>query len=244
MLLDLYTSLTTPCSPYIRRMGYLSEAIDMRGRARRYSGAWRNHLENSRSFILGSAGSCGAKDKAVIFGSGLLLDCPLADLSSLFREIVLMDVVCLPGVRKQIGQYHNVRFIECDVTGVAEALFRNGEKGFLELPEPGPDLVTDVRDSSLVVSLNILSQLWVVPRAYASRRLRGLDEYAVDEWCGRVVASHYAALRSLSCGVCLVADSEFVKRDRKGDVISRGSTVYDLELPEPDASWTWNIAPC
>jgi hypothetical protein len=243
MLLDLYTSLTTRCSPFIRRMGYLNEAIEMRSRARRHQAAWKPHLDKTRNFVLSVAETCRDRNRAVILGSGLLLDVPLAELSSKFRQVVLMDVVCLPEVRKQMGQYNNVRFNEYDVTGIADVLFQIGEKGISELPELGPALSTEIKDSSLVVSLNILSQLWVVPRAYVSRRMRGLDEYAVDEWCGRVVTSHYAALTSLSCDVCLVADYGFVKRDRKGDVISKGSTVYGLELPVPGASWTWNIAP-
>ncbi|MBS1242576.1 MAG: hypothetical protein H6R44_331 [Nitrospirae bacterium] len=243
MLLDLFTYLTTPCSSFIRRMGYLNEAIEMRGRSRHNMVAWQPHLDNTRRFILSAAEKCRNRNKAVILGSGLLLDVPLAELSSLFQEVVLMDVVCLPEARKQIGQYNNVRFIECDVTGVAEDLFRKGQRGLPGLPESEPFLPAVVRDAGLVVSLNILSQLWVVPRAYASQRMRGLDEYAVDEWCGRIVAAHYALLRSLSCDVCLVADHEFVKRDSEGMVVSRGSTVYGLELPRPDASWTWNIAP-
>jgi hypothetical protein len=243
MLLDLFTSLFTPCSSFVRRMGYLTEAIEMRSRSRRNAVAWKPHLDNTRKFVLSVAEKRRNRDRAIILGSGLLLDVPLAELSSMFREIVLMDVVCLPEARKQTGLYNNVRFIEYDVTGISEAMFRNGEKGVAELPEPRPELSTDIMDGSLVVSLNILSQLWVVPRAYASRRMRGLDEYVVDEWCDRIVASHYGALSSLSCDVCLVADHAFVKRDEKGDVISQGSTVYGFELPEPDASWTWNIAP-
>ena len=243
MLLDLFTYLTTPCSTFIRRMGYLNEAIEMRGRARLHAAAWQLHLDNTRRFILSAAEKCRNRNKAVILGSGLLLDVPLAKISSMFREVVLMDVVCLPDAGKQIGQYSNVRFIEYDVTGIAEDLFRKGQRGLPELPESGPSLPAVARDAGLVVSLNILSQLWVVPRAYASQRTRGLDEYAVDEWCGRIVAAHYALLRSLSCDVCLVADHEFVKRDSEGMVVSRGSTVYGLELPRPDASWTWNIAP-
>lgn len=243
MLSDLITSLTTPCSPFIRRMGYLNEAIEMRSRARRHAAAWRPHLDNTRSFVLSSAEKCRNRSKAVILGSGLLLDVPLAEISSMFREVVLMDVVCLPEVRKQIRLYNNARFIECDVTNTAERLYRNGLKGIRDLPESVPSVPGIGQDCGLVVSLNILSQLWVVPRAYASQQMRGLDEYAVDEWCGRIVAAHYALLRSLSCDICLVADHEFVKRNSEGMVISRGSTVYELELPRPDASWTWNIAP-
>jgi hypothetical protein len=243
MLKDLLDSIRLPCSPYIRRMGYLTEAIEMRGRARRHTTAWHSHLERSRSFILASAETCPTRNRVAILGSGLLLDVPLVDLSTMFREVVLMDVVCLPEIRKLIARHSNARFIEHDVTGVAERVLLTGQRGGSELPEPTPELSGEIRDSSLVVSLNILSQLWVVPRAYASRHMRGLDEYAVDEWCGRIVAAHYGALKSLSCDVCLIADHAFVKRIRTGEVISRGSTVYDLELPEPDRTWTWNISP-
>jgi hypothetical protein len=243
MLSDLITSLTTPCSPLIRRMGYLNEAIEMRGRARLHAAAWQPHLDNTRSFVLSSAEMCRNRNKAVILGSGLLLDVPLAEITSMFRDVVLMDVVCLREVRKQIRTYNNVSFMECDVTNTAERLYQNGLKGIHELPESVPSVPGIGQDCGLVVSLNILSQLWVVPRAHAARQMRGLNEYQVDEWCGRIVAAHYAYLRSLPCDVCLVADYEFVKRDSGGRVISRGSTVYGLELPRPDASWTWNIAP-
>jgi hypothetical protein len=243
MLSDLITSLTTPCSPFIRRMGYLTEAVEMRGRSRRHRTAWQPHLDKTRNFVLSSAGKCANKDKIVILGSGLLLDVPLAELSSLFREVVLMDVVCLPDIRKQIRIYNNVSFVEGDVTNTAERLHRNGLHAIHELPESVPSVTGIGQDCGLIVSLNILSQLWVVPRAYAARQFRGLNEYQVDEWCGRVVAAHYTYLQSLPCDVCLVADHEFVKRDSSGGIISRGSTVYGLELPRPDASWTWNIAP-
>lgn len=243
MLSDLITSLTTPCSPAIRHLGYLTEAIDMRGRARRNTSAWQTHLDNTRSFVLSSAEKCQNRSRIIILGSGLLLDVPLAELASLFREVILMDVVCLPGIRKQIKACNNVSFIECDVTNTTGQLYQNGLKGIPELPESVPLLPGIGRDCGLVVSLNILSQLWVVPRAYAGRRFRGLNEYQVDEWCGRVVAAHYSFLRSLPCDVCLVADHAFVKRDRVGGVISKESTVYDLELPAPDREWTWNIVP-
>ena len=81
MLLDLYTSLTTPCSPFIRRMGYLSEAIEMRGRSRRHQAAWLPHIEKTRAFVLSVTEKCRNRDTAIILGSGLLLDVPLAELS-------------------------------------------------------------------------------------------------------------------------------------------------------------------
>lgn len=224
-------------------MGYLDEAIALRGRYRRNRASWRPHLENTRRFVLTVAESCRNRRKAVILGSGLLLDVPLAELAAMFRELVLMDVVCLPEVRRHLKEYDNVRFVEHDTTAIAERLYGGGHDGLPELPEPPPLGPEIDENTGLVVSLNLLSQLWVVPRSYAARRLRVPPGDRIDEWCRGIVESHYRSLRSLSCDVCLVADHEFVKRDRQGQVISRASSIYDLALPGPDRSWTWNIVP-
>lgn len=241
MLLDLFTHLTTSCSPYVRRLGYLGETVAMRGRYRRNRTAWQPHLDNTCAFVLAVAEKVRNKSKVVILGSGLLLDVPLGELSMMFREVVLMDTVCLPEVCRQIKGYANVSFIERDVTNIAERLFTNRQQGIPELPKV---LSAEIdNDADLVISLNILSQLWVVPRTYATSQRPALPHDQVEDWCGRIVESHYATLRSLTCDVCLVADHEFVKRDHDGTIISRASTLYGLVLPEPDASWTWNIAP-
>ncbi len=242
MFSNLLATLTTPLSPSLRALGYLDEAIAMRRRARRNRDAWQPHLVNTRSFVLSSAEKCRDRNKAVVLGSGLLLDVPLAELSDLFRDVVLMDVVCLAEVRRQIKRYPNVRFIERDAIGVAERLFRQSTGEATALPEPSSS-VGAYDGASLVVSLNILSQLWVVPRAFIGRLHRAIAPEQVDDWCARVVEAHYSALRGLSCDVCLIGDHEVVKRDRDRNIISRGSTVYGLKLPPPDASWTWNIVP-
>lgn len=243
MLHEFFTSLTTPCPAHLRALGYLYEAIALRSRYQRNRAAWQPHLEKSRGFVLTAAERCSNKSKIVILGSGLLLDVPLKELSALFREVVLMDVICLPEVRGQIKKYGNVRFVEHDVTNVAERLYQHGQERISELPEPAPGASEINENTGLVVSLNILSQLWVIPRAYAANHIPGLAEDQIEEWCSRLVASHYEYLRSLPCGVCLVADHAFVKRDPAGQVISRDSTVYGLELPAPEDSWTWNIMP-
>lgn len=243
MFFDLFIHLTTSCSPCVRRMGYLDETIDMRSRYRRNRAAWQPHLDNTRRFVLAVAEKVRNRNKVVILGSGLLLDVPLAELAGMFREVVLMDTVCLPEVRRQIKGYRNVSFIEHDVTHVAERLFMNRQQGIQELPEAGYAPSDIEKNAGLVISLNILSQLWVVPRTFASKQRPGLPHDQVEDWCRQIVDAHYASLASLSCDVCLVADHEFVKRDKEGSVISRASTIYNLVLPEPDASWTWNIAP-
>jgi hypothetical protein len=239
----LFTNLTTSCSPYVCHLGYLDETIAMRGRYRRNRTEWQSHLDNTRRFVLATAESIQNKDKVIILGSGLLLDIPLAELSAMFQEVVLMDIVCLPEVRRQIKGYKNVSFVEHDVTKIAERLFINRQQGIDELPKAFPEPPEVYKNAELVISLNILSQLWVVPRTFVSTQRPALPHDQVEEWCRQIVESHYTSLRSLSCDVCLVADHEFIKRDHAGSIISKASTLYDLVLPEPDESWTWNIAP-
>lgn len=175
-----------------------------------------------------------------MIGSGLLLDVPLQELSTLFNDVVLMDVICLPEVRRRIRGYRNVTFREHDATNIAKLLYDAGKQGLPVLPDASPALPGD---TGLLVSLNILSQLWVIPRAYVVRRRPAPPEDQVDDWCRRIVESHFASLRSMTGDVCLIADHEYVTRDHAGRIVSRASTIYDLPLPEPDDSWTWNIVP-
>ncbi len=243
MFSGLFTHLTAACPQYVRHMDYLDEAIAMRQRYRRNRASWQPHLERTRQFVLSSAEKCRDRGKVVILGAGLLLDVPLAELSTMFREVALLDIVLLPEVQKMIKGHSNVKFIQYDVTNMAEKLYNNIQQGIHELPKAASAVSELDEDAGMVVSLNILSQLWVIPRAYALRKLPRIDEEQVDDWCRQIVESHYTFLLSTPCTVCLIADYEFVKRDREGRIVSQGSTISRLALPRPDASWMWDIVP-
>jgi hypothetical protein len=243
MLYELYTYVTTPCPQYVRHMDYLYEAIAMKSRYQRNRTAWQPHLEQTRRTILAAAKGSRNRTRVVILGSGPLLDVPLEELSSLFNEVVLLDIVFLPEVCKRVKPYDNVKLVQHDVTNMAQRLYENVRSGQIELPNAAPAVPHIDKNTGLVVSLNILSQLWVMPRTYALKKLHNVEEEAIDDWCRQITDSHYAFLQSLPCPVCLIADHEFVKRDREGRIVSQGSTIAGIALPEPEASWTWNIAP-
>src|SRR5512146_3159648 len=205
MLSELFSYVTTACPQYVRHMDYLDDAIAMRSRYRRNQEAWRPHLEHTRRFILSVAKKCRNRNKAVVLGSGLLLDVPLKELSSLFQEVVLVDIVFLPEVRSSIKQFGNVKLLQHDVTNMAKQLHENVRRGLRELPDAAPAAPEIDEKTGLVVSLNLLSQLWVVPRSYALMNLSGLNEEQVDDWCRRTVESHYAFLRSMPWGAACAA---------------------------------------
>ncbi len=243
MLHELFTYLSTPCEPSVRRMGYLYEAIAMRGRYRRCRADWDGHLDRSRHAVLETASACRTHGAALILGSGLLLDVPLAELAERFQEVVLADIVHLPQARRYARRFGNVRLLQYDASTVARRLFEGVRSGGRELPEP---YAADLRLSSattMVVSLNLLSQLSVIPRRYALAHLPGLIQSDLETWSLRIVASHHAALSELDCEVCLITDYAYAKRDRHGQVCEEGSTLHGFELPAPSSAWTWRIAP-
>jgi hypothetical protein len=70
-----------------------------------------------------------------------------------------------------------------------------------------------------------------------------LDENELASWCEHIRIAHLAALESLPCDVCVIADYAYILRDRKGAIVEEGSTVGNLILPHADETWRWEIAP-
>lgn len=243
MLSELFTYLTTSCPPHIRRMGYLHESIAIRGRYERNQSAWQEHIERSQDFILSSARKCPKRGKVLVLGAGLLLDVPLDALVGVFQQVVLVDIVFLPEIRRRAKKYSNVVLMQHDVTNMANILHHNVQHGIRDLPQSVSFIPDLAEEAGLVVSLNILSQLPAVPRAYAFKKIPCLDEGHIHLWCRQIVDAHFKTLLSLRCNVCLITDYEFEERDRADKAISSSSTLYDISLPEPEASWIWDIAP-
>lgn len=243
MLAELITSLITPCRPYVRGLGYLHEALAIRSRYRRCQAAWRGHLERSCDFVLTCAERCDDRRQVVVLGAGLLLDVPLAALATIFRRVILVDIVFLPEVRRRVRSYRNVVLVEQDVTKMAATLYRRRNQELLALPLSVPDIPALADGVGLVVSLNILSQLTVVPLAYARKHWPSLAAAQGEDWCRQIMEAHYRALLATPGAVCLIADYAFEERDRRGEVVNCDSTVFDLPLPRPDIVWAWEIAP-
>lgn len=246
MLKELLTYFTNPCPKHIRHMGYLYEAIAMRERYRRNKASWLKHLENSKNFILTTSEKIQNRHKIIIIGSGLLFDVPLKQLADLFKEVILVDIVHLTEVRRHTKRYKNVSLVEYDVTNTAKILFQNIKNGIMDLPDSLPDLPTDIGiepEASLVVSLNILSQLPVIPHLYSIRKCPETEARKMETWCREIIESHISWLFSMPCDSCMISDHEFTKKDKNGRIIEKGSTVYGVNLPEFENQWTWSIAP-
>ena len=121
-----------------------------------------------------------------------------------------------------------------DVTGVLDAVSRG------ELASPRSYHLIDDPEVDLVVSLNLLSQLPVIP-------VRSLDGRAAPEplaaMAQDLVRSHLADLARSRASTLLVSDVERVVVGRDGREVERGSLIADLPEPAHDREWWWDIAP-
>ncbi len=233
MLAEWIAYLTTPCPRHLRAMGYLKGLIGLEARYRRCRKAWAPHLKNTKATILEAAMACPSKRRAVVMGSGPLLDVPLAELSFLFDEVVLADIFHLPKTRKAAGAYPNVRLLTQDLTGVAEALFE--QAGPLPRPAPGG---LPLAGADLAVSANLLSQLTHLPREY----LAGRDGGEIDALSRSMIEHHLAALADFKGVACIIAETERLITDG-GEVIEAEDALHGVRLPQTGRQWIWDIAP-
>ncbi|MRR14378.1 hypothetical protein EG833_02900, partial [archaeon] len=225
MIRELLIYLTTRCPAPVRQMGYLYESIAMRERYLRNSSSWASHLESTKRFIAQATHECPDRGRITVLGAGLLLDLPLEILAETFRDVVLADILFLPEVRRRVGSYANIRLIEHDLTGVVERLYRAVKDGRNDLPEALPSLPEAVEGSGLVVSLNLLSQLSVIPKRFVVKHMSGIPDEMMGAWCRNLILGHYLTLKALPIKTCIISDYSYVHRDKDGLIREQGSTL-------------------
>lgn len=236
MLREWVESLVTPCSAAGRQLGYLHELIAIGARHRRCRAAWADHLARSRRAVGAAIARAAGRQTAVVLGSGLLLDLPLAELAAAFERVVLVDAVHPLAARRQMRRHANVERVTADVSGALEAL-RAGDA--FPVPRPFPRL--HEADVDLVVSLNLLSQLGVLPEDWLRRR--GADTAKAAELGAALTRAHLADLARCRATVCLISDVEWRRVDPAGEIVERGSSIFDVPPPPAAEEWLWDIAP-
>jgi len=223
LFLEVIESLITPCTDRARRLGFHAESVALGARRRRLRRAWSPHVATARSFVerLPSGG------RIVVLGSGRLIEIPLASLLERFNEVTLIDIVHPWPVRIIAAFDKRIRLIEADVTGVVGPLSR----GEMVLPNP-----PEIGEFDLALSANLLSQLPLL-------LLDHVPEDERDRFARALVASHWNWVRSLAPVAALFSDAESIWRDPRTGAEQRDSTLWGVEPPPSDETWTWNLAP-
>lgn len=234
--------LASPAPRHLRNMGYVREMKALRVRRNRCRAAWRPHLERTRALVLEAAAQCERRRNALIVGSGLLYDVPLTELSRQFDSVVLVDVVHSWSVHRQAGRISNVRLAPLDVTGVVErcyALARARTRA--PLPQRPVDCFSG-EPFDLVASVNVLSQLPVLPNGYLSRRIRSLTGAQIADFSRALVKNHLDWICSFPGVACLVSDLERLHCGHAG-IVAREGSLWGVALPDGGREWYWDFAP-
>ncbi len=105
MLAELAGLGRSAADPAARRLGYAKAAVSLWSRRRRCARAWAEHQVNTRGFARRWAAAAGAHDTLWLLGAGTLADLPLAELSELFRRVVVFDIALLGGARRAAKRF-------------------------------------------------------------------------------------------------------------------------------------------
>lgn len=245
MLREAFEFLTTPCDPLARRLGYLSELVALGARHRRQRRAWAPHVAACRRFVTQAMDHAPLGGRALVVGSGLLIEVPLEALAARFDEVVLLDILHARSVRRRVARLPNVRLVAMDVTGALAPLVaaldgkRDGQRdlptGFAPPELPG-------RRFAMAVSCNMLSQLPLLPLEAIERLGPAIPPSKRLAFAQHLAQDHLDWLAGVADTASLFTDTESLWLNA-GAVVERDDSVWGLPLPAPDMSWLWDIAP-
>lgn len=248
MLLEAWEWLRTPCSREARRLGYLGEAIAFAGRHRRCAPAWREHLAHCHSAVHASLARCTGHRTALVMGSGLALEYPLAELADRFDRVVLADMVHLRPLRDEAGLHANVVLLEADITGICSHLLESGNTATSDQlvawsrTTLSPPL--DPQEIDWVLSANLLSQLPLLPVAWLGRRRPELGDAFLEDFGRRLMQGHLDLIAGFDGERCLIADAEHRLLDASDKPLEHSDFAAAFGLDEHAyASWQWPVAP-
>lgn len=219
MILEAMTWATQRAAHHARASGIAAEQAAIVARYLRHRRQWRPHLARCRRFVATMVDRVEGRGRAVVLGSGALLDIPLVALSRHFAEVVLVDAVQPLHARLLARGLGNVVVRTMSLVALGER----------------PPVYRGWRDviprAELVVSSMLLSQL-PPPRATAPG----------EEWRKNMVA---AALDDLACGegaACLV--TETARRVfAPGGRLRVEDPLHGVVPPPALERWRWEMAP-
>ncbi len=236
----MYVALFTPktLASVARRAGYVGDQMGIRGRYLREKANWQSHLDNTRQYILESARNAARHGSVAVLGSGWLYDVPVDELSQMFDDVYLVDIVHPEPVKMRVGRMPNVHLLTCDLTGGAAqmATQANSFDDFsAKFTFAKPDIQLD--DYDFVVSVNLLNQLDIILCDYLKKRFK-VDDSHLKHVRSVVQQRHVDALPKGRS--CLITDYLQVDSPVNGSVENEIPLVY-CHLPENVTfkEWIW-----
>jgi hypothetical protein len=204
---------------------------------------WDSHLEKCRSFIL-KAIEKYHPDTVTILGSGWLLEVPLKEITEIAGRVNLVDIVHPAEVIQQTKGMPSVNLFTDDVTGglIDKIWKKTSAVPFLrklkslenfEIPEYTPDY-----EPGLIISLNLLSQLDVLPVRYLQRK-SAIKDTGLMTLRGEIQMKHLDFLKKHKS--VLITDISEIFSDNHGIKEEEKTVVIDLPVGNYSEEWIWDF---
>lgn len=217
-----------------RARAFLRSSEQVRARYLRCRSAWELHLVKTQRAIERGILRCLVHRTAFILGGGMLHDVPLDTLASSFERVILVDVVHLWRSVLAARKFPNVTQVCVDLSGFMPA--HEGDGPSVEIPTG----LLALGPADFVVSLNLMSQLAVVPRLEAGSQG---DSETLDALGRSMVANHLATLNCVGGEVTLITDIERWEIFPDGRKRSMGDILFGVNPGPFEEEWLWTIAP-
>ncbi len=247
MIAEALTWMFSKAAKGARRAGLVYEAAGISGRFRRNKSAWQPHLEKTKCHIRAQIQKTDPNMRILVLGAGLALDLPLAELNKHPAGAILCDAVVTPTLQLKLFGYPNLSYEIKDITGLLSHIRKNSDCDTISVPN---STFLRHRDFGLIISCNILSQLPLSFRNYASDKKTAADTTQnkahinpqKTHIMNAVQDAHIRTLKSAGCPVLLISD--FKQRTTTGGKTETALTAPIEQLPSPPLeTWTWDIAP-
>ncbi|HAF28329.1 MAG TPA: hypothetical protein DCG75_04700 [Bacteroidales bacterium] len=226
-------------SKKLRKMKFTSDQLGIMNRYVREKENWNKHIQESKDFILQSANS-KEKGKVVILGSGWLLDVPLQELSEMFLEVLLIDIVHPKRVVKKISKYSNVTLLKADITGgMIDYIYENPNKKEKLLVPIHPFSFNLPENTDFVISLNIMCQLHIILVDYL-KNISIFSDKELKEFDKNIQIAHLKILPEKK--TCLITDIEEEILTKDDQTIGVNPLIHvDLPVGNFSKVWQWKF---
>lgn len=228
----------------VRKMKFISDQAGIMNRYLREQEHWDAHLNNTKTFILGSFRDREIKNLAVL-GSGWLLDLPLKELSKKFKKILLVDVYHPPQIVKKAEKYPNVILHETDLSGGGIQFcwdLRKAREVHLEnyvLDEFSPKIPDLPVKPDAFISLNLLSQLDSLLVEFLERKKVRVTDTEIRRFRAKIQQFHLDWITSKPG--CLVTDVTELTYGPGNISEERPLILVDFPESRRSEEWTWDF---
>jgi hypothetical protein len=224
-------------------MGYYNYQHGLIYRHLNQQSGWDSHLDHCREFII-KAIDLQKPSKITVLGSGWLMELPLAEMAERTEKIVLIDIVHPPEVYEQTAGVKNVEVSEQDVSGglIEEVWNKAGRRTFLNrLPSLETISISEYEpdtDPGMVISLNILTQLEILPEKLLRKKSKATDKEYFS-FRKEIQEKHISSLKKYPS--VLISDIAETIIDANGRQTENRTLLAELPAGKMMEEWIWDF---